>query len=225
VIDSSSSTYQPVRFNERTWRALVRRVAWFAAVAFIGGIAFARGIGWSSWGLYYWLFLWFVGWLSNTLAATEWTIAGRELGRRRWLSRPGSKPSKLMELGRDVQAVHETRYRWRVWPNAIFVAPWQSGRLVEALERADVHVDDWRADWAHRHRLLNRFGVIAYYGGAVAVLLALALVPLPQPGSGTSTGAFLAPVGAVVLGLAALVLGFAIDYLPWRTRKPSAQEG
>jgi hypothetical protein len=222
VIDSRGGADQPVTFNERTWRALVRRVAWYAAVACAGGIAFAGSIGWSNWGLYYWLFLWFAGWLSNTLAATEWTIAGRELGRRRWFSWPGSKPSKLMELGPDVEAVHETRYRWRVWPNVIFVAPWQARRLVEALERADVHVNDWRADWAQRHRLLNAFGAIAYYGGAVGMFVSLALLPLPRPGSGPSTGAFLAPVGAVVLCLAAIVLGWAIDYLPWSMRKPSA---
>jgi len=183
------------------------------------------GYGWANWLLAYWLFLSLVGWLSNTRAATEWTIAGHELRRRGWLSRPGREPSKVMDLGPDVEAVHETRYRWRIWPNAIFVAPWQARRLVEAMERADVCVNDWRGDWAHRHRLLNAFGVLAYYGGAVALFVAIALLPLPRPGSGADTGAFLAPVGAVVLCLAAFVLGWAIDYLPWKMRKPSAQDG
>jgi hypothetical protein len=194
-------------------------------VACAGGLAFARDFGWSSWVLAYWFSLWSVGWLSNTFAATEWTIAGHELCRRRWFSGPGRKPSKVMDLGSDVEAVHETRYRWRVWPNVIFVAPWQAGRLVEAMERADVHVSDWRGDWAHRHQLLNAFGVFAYYGGAVAVFVALALLPLPRPGSGAGTEAFMAPVGAVVLCLAAFILGCAIDYLPWRMSRPSAQDG
>jgi uncharacterized RDD family membrane protein YckC len=182
------------------------------------------GYGWASWLPAYYLFVSLVGWLSNTLKATEWTVAGRELGCRSWHSWPGRKPSKVMDLGPDVEAVHETTYRWRVWPNAIFVAPWQARRLVEAMERADVRVIDWRGDWARRHRLLNGFGVFAYYGGAVGVFVAIALLPLPRPGSGAGTGAFLAPVGAVVLCLAAFALGWAIDYLPWSMRKPSAQE-
>ncbi len=223
MIDSRGSSDEPVRFNERTGRAVLARVGWYVAVACAGGVAFARVFGWSNWGLY-WLFPWFVGWLSSTLKATEWTIAGHELRRRRWLSRPGSEPSTVMDLGPDVKAVHETRYRWRVWPNVIFVAPWQARRLVEAMERADVRVNDWRGDWARRHRLLDTFGLFTYYGGAVGVFVALALLPLPRPGSGAGAGAFLAPVGAVAICLAAVVLGLAIDYLPWSIREPSARD-
>jgi uncharacterized RDD family membrane protein YckC len=220
LIDSRRATDQPVRFNERTGRAVLRRVGWYIVMACAGGIAFARDFGWPNPGLVYWLFVSFVGWLSNTLAITEWTIAGRELGRRRWSSWPGSKPSKVMDLGPEIEAVRETTYRWRVWPNAIFVAPWQARRLGEAMQRADVRVNDWRGDWAHRHRLLNALGVLAYYGGAAAIFVALAL--LPRPGSGA--GAFMTPVGAVVLCLAAFVLGWAIDYLPWSMRKTPAQD-
>lgn len=203
----------------------MRRVGWYAAVACAGGIAFAMGYGWANWLLAYWFFLCLVGWLSNTLKATEWTVAGRELGRRGWLSWPGRKPSKVMDLGPDVEAVHETRYLWRIWPNAILVAPWQARRLVEAMERADVRVNDWRGDWAHRHRLLNALGVLAYYGGAVALFVVIALLPLPRLGSGVGAVAFLAPVGSMVLCLAAFVLGLAIDYLPWKMNKPPAQDG
>jgi uncharacterized RDD family membrane protein YckC len=91
------------------------------------------------------------------------------------------------------------------------------------MGRADVRVNDWRGDWGRRHRLLDALGVVAYYGGAVTVFVALALLPLPRPGS--STGAFLAPVGALVLCLAVFVLGWAIDYLPWKMNKPPAQDG
>jgi hypothetical protein len=220
VIGSRSSADQSAKFNERTVRAVLRRVAWFAVVACAGGIAVARDFGWSNWLLAYWLFLWSVGWLSNTFRATEWTIAGHELGRRSWRSWPGTKPSKAMDLGPDVEAVHETRYRWRVWPNTILVAPWQARSLVGAMERADVHVSDWRGDWARRHRPLDLVGSFTYYGGAVGVFVALALLPRP----GSVADAFLASVGAVALCLVAFVLGLVIDYLPWQTRKPSAQD-
>jgi hypothetical protein len=183
------------------------------------------GYGWANWLPAYWLFLSLVGWISRTRAATEWTIAGHELRRRGWLSRPGTEPSKGMVLGPDVEAVHETGYRWRIWPNAIFVAPWQARRLVEAMGRADVRVDDWRGAWVDRHPLVNALGVLAYYGGAVALFVAIALLPLPRPGSGADAGAFLAPVGSMVLCLAAVVLGLAIDYLPWSMRKSPAQDG
>jgi len=140
VIDSTSTTCRPARFNERTVRAVARRVGWYIVVACAGTIAFARDFGWPNPGLAYWLFLWFVGWLSNTLAITEWTIAGHELSSRRWFSWPSSKASKIMDLGPDVEAVHETRHRWRVWPNSIVVEPWRAGRLVEAMEQADVRI-------------------------------------------------------------------------------------
>ncbi len=220
MIDSTSTTCRPARFNERTVRAVARRVGWYIVVACAGTIAFARDFGWPNPGLAYWLFLWFVGWLSNTLAITEWTIAGHELSSRRWFSWPSSKASKIMDLGPDVEAVHETRHRWRVWPNSIVVEPWRAGRLVEAMEQADVRINDWRAGWTRRHQLLNAVGMLAYYGGAVAIFFALALLPRP----GSVTGAFLAPVAAVVLCLAAFALGLAIEYLPWSMRKPSAQD-
>lgn len=153
MIESRGAIDQPVKFNERAWRAVLLRVGWWVVVAFAGCVAFARN-DWPNWLPAYWLFLWSVGWLSNTLRATEWTIAGDGLGRRSWLSWPGSRPSKIMDLGPDVEAVHETRCRWRVWPNAILVAPWQAQRLVEAMERANVRVDDWRGEWARRHRLM-----------------------------------------------------------------------
>jgi len=125
MIDSTDTTDQSVRFNERTGRAVLRRVGWYAAVACAGGIAFAMGYGWANWLLAYWFFLCLVGWLSNTLKATEWTVAGRELGRRGWLSWPGRKPSKVMDLGPDVEAVHETRYLWRICRTR---SSWRHGR-------------------------------------------------------------------------------------------------
>jgi uncharacterized RDD family membrane protein YckC len=210
---------QPVRFNGRTGLAISRRVGWYAAVVCVGGLAFAIGYGWPSWVLAYWLFFWLVGWLSNTLAMTEWTIAGHELRRRRWFSRPGSKLSTPMELGPQVECVHVAWSRWRIWPGgyAIDVQPWQARRLVGAMERAGIRVNDWRGDWARRHRLLNTFGVLGYCGGAVAIVVVIALGGL-KPGSGVSFFLYFAAIGALCLGL-------AIDYLPWSMRKPSAQDG
>ena len=218
MIGSTGVTDQRVRLNERTGRAVLRRLGWFAAVACAGGLAFALGYGWPSWALAYWSMVWLVGWLANTLAASEWTIEGGELRRRRWLSWPGSKPSPVMPLGPQVEIFHESWGRWRIWPGgfAIDVQPWQTSRLVGVMERAGIRVDDWRGAWARRHRLLNAFGVLVLCGGAVAVFVAAALAPL-RPGNVVGAVAFSACVGALVLGL-------AIDYLPWSMRKPSAQD-
>jgi len=193
-------------------------VGWYVAVAGVGGLAFALGYGWPNWMLAYWLSLWLVGWLSNTLAATEWTVAGRELCRRRWFSWPGSEPSAVMELGPQVECVHVAWSRWRIWPGgyAFDVEPWQTSRFVGAMERADVRVNDWRGDWSQRHRLLNAFGVLGYCGGAIAIIVVIALGGL-RPGGVVSFVAYGASVGALVLGL-------AIDFLPWKMRRPEAQD-
>lgn len=218
MIDVIGAADQPVRFNERTGRGVLRRVGWYAAVACVGGLAFAMGYGWPSWVLAYWLSLWLVGWLSNTLAATEWTIAGRELRRRRWRSWPGSKLSAPMELGPQVEIIHVAWSRWRIWPGgyAVDVQPWQTKRLVAAMERAGVRVDDWRGAWSRRHRLLNILGVLGYCGGAVAIVLVIAFGGL-RPGSVVSFVVFGASIGGLVLGL-------AIDYLPWKTNRSSARD-
>jgi uncharacterized RDD family membrane protein YckC len=193
-------------------------VGWYVTVAGVGGLAFALGYGWPNWMLAYWLSLWLVGWLSNTLAATEWTIAGRELRRRRWFSWPGSKPSAVMPLGPEVEIVHVAWSRWRIWPGgyAIDVRPWQTSRLVGPMERADVRVDDWRGDWSRRHRLLNAFGVLGYVGGAIAIIVVIALGGL-RPGSVVSFVAFVASISALLLGL-------TIDFLPWGMGKAAAQD-
>src|ERR1035437_5871743 len=218
MIATTGAADRPVRFNERTGRAVLIRVGWYAAVACAGGLAFWLG-GWAAGVLAYWLLLWLVGWLSGTLAATEWTIAGRELRRRRWFSWPSSKPSVVMELGPQVEIVHESWSRGRIRPYgpAIVIGPWQTSRLVGAMERADVRIDDWRGDWSRRHRLLNAFGVLSYCGGAVAIVVVIALGGL-KPGSSVSFFLYFAAIGALCLGL-------AIDYLPWKMRKPSAQDG
>jgi hypothetical protein len=145
----------------------------------------------------------------------EWTIAGRELRRRSWLSRPGSKPSPVMELGPHFEIVHETRTGWRIRPHgpAIHVARGQATSLTGAMERAGVRVIDWRGDWARRHRLLDRVGLLITLVGAVGMLVTVAQEPLHTVG----IAAFWASWGA-------MMLGFTIDFLPWRMRGPSATD-
>ncbi len=206
----------PAKFNERTGRAILIRVGWYVAVGCLGELAFAIGYGWSAWILAYYPLLWLVGWLSNTLSLTEWSVDGRELSRRRWFCRPGSVPSAVIELGPRVECVHVAWSRWRIWPGgyAIDVPPWQASRLVEALASAGVRVDDWRGDWSRRHRLVQAIGMLAYCGGAVGVFAAIALAPL-RPASAYGLAAIGTAVGAFCVGL-------AIDFLPWTLRKPKA---
>ena len=219
MVGSGGTDNQPVRLNERTRPAVLLRVGFYAAVACLGEIAFAIGYGWPSLLMIYWPTLWLVGWLANTLSATEWTVTGSELRRRRWLSRPGSKPSAAMPLGPQVEIVHESWSRWRVRPYGLVIAvqPWHNRRLVDAMERADVGVNDWRGEWTRRNRLLNDLGLLVMWGAAPALAFVVgALAPL-KPDSVVGAMAFLALVGALVLGL-------AIDILPWTLRRPSAQD-
>lgn len=209
---------RPVRLNERTRRAVLVRVGMFAGVACAGEIAFAIGYGWPSFVVAYWPILWLVGWSSNTFSATEWTVAGGELYRRRWLSRPGSAPSAVIALGPQIEIVHETSSRWRIRQSGsvMTVQPWRTRGLLDLMQGANVRVDDWRGNWARRHRLIDALEALSYGGAAVVALPVIALAPL-KPDSAVGTAAFSALVGL-------LVLAFAIDFLPWSFRRPSTQE-
>ena len=212
----STTLDEPVVLNVRTGRSILIRLAFFAAWAAAGDVAFALG-GWGNFALLYFPFLCAVGCLSQLAVATEWTVTGHELRRRRWLSRPGSKPSAAMSLGPEVEIVHESSGRWRVWPYgaAIDVEPWRTARLVGAMEQGGVRIDDWRGRWAHRHRLLNAAGIAAFVVGMVGIVVAIALVPL-HPGNIAGGIAF----GAAVAGL---VVYIAMNLLPWQLSSPEAQ--
>lgn len=215
---SSASPDQPLRVNERTGRAILKRVVYFLAVLSVGEIAFALGHYETTWIYSYWAIIWLIGWLSSTLSMTEWTVAGHELRTRRWFSRPGSKTSKIMDLGPDFECVRVAWFGWRIWPYGFSIAlqPGQSSRLVKAMTGVGVRIDDWRGEWSRRHPLLNALGVLGYAGGAVAITAVVAMGGL-RPGG---VGGF-ATFGAAIAGLC---LGLAIDYLPWKMRKLSSRE-
>ncbi len=214
--DSTGSLDQAVILNARTTRSVLARIVFFAAWAAAGDLAFVLG-GWGSFALFYFPFLCAVGCLAQLVVASEWTVAGPELRRRRWLSRPGSKPSAVMALGPEVEIVHESAGRWRIWPSgaAIDVEPWRTTLLVGAMQRAGVRINDWRGKWARRHRVLNALGIVALGVSAIAIVVAIALVPL-RPGSIGGAIAFWTAV-------AGLVLYMAMNFLPWTMSKAEAQ--
>jgi hypothetical protein len=96
----------------------------------------------------------------------------------------------------------------------MYVARGQAASLVGAMERAGVRVVDWRGDWERRHRLLDRFGLLIALAGGVGLLVTVAQGPLRTVG-----------FAAYCVFWGALMLGFAIDYLPWRMRRRPAQVG
>src|ERR1035437_10218471 len=126
VMDSRSATDRPVRFNERTWRRGLAQVGFIAGVACLLDLEFALGLGWSDWALVVGPIVFLVLLLLMLAGTAEWTIAGHELRRRGWLSRPGREPSLVMELGPQVEIVHETRRLWRVRPNGLALGGWQT---------------------------------------------------------------------------------------------------
>ena len=127
-----------------------------------------------------------------------------------------------MALGPEVEIVHESAGRWRIWPSgaAIDVEPWRTTLLVGAMQRAGVRINDWRGKWARRHRVLNALGIVALGVSAIAIVVAIALVPL-RPGS---IGGAIAFAELFLLGVfLGLVLYMAMNFLPWTMSKAEAQ--
>jgi uncharacterized RDD family membrane protein YckC len=213
VIDSRADADQPVSVGARTRRGVLARLGLVAVAACLLDLGLALGLGSSDWTLVVGLIVFIVLSLLMLAGTAEWTVAGHELRRRGWLSRPGCEPSLVMELGPQVQIVHESRLVWRVRPNGLSLGGWQARGLSGAMERAGVRVNDWRGDWARRHRLLDTLGGVALYGGGAG------LIVMPILGSQWSLfrAAAFTCSGAVFLGL-------AIDYLPWSMRKTPAQD-
>jgi len=169
--------------------------------------------GWSEWVLAIGLIFFLATWLLVLGASAEWTIADQELRVRPWL-RAGHKPSAVIALGPQIEMVHEGRHRWRLVPNGPALGaqpgrPWQTRRLVEAMEQAGVRINDWRGDWARRHRVLDTLGLLTLWGGLAGIIV-MPAVRAAWPGLFTAT------VGLACSG--ALFLGLAIDWLPWSMR-------
>ncbi len=212
---------QPVRLNERTRRGVLMWMGLGVLTACVLELVGARsliaqGFDWVDLVMLFPIpFVIAIG-LVMVGTVTEWTIAGHELRRSGWLSRPGRQASPVMELGPHLEIVHETRTGWRIRPYgpAMYVARGQAASLIGAMERAGVRVVDWRGDWERRHRLLDRLGLLITVVGAVGMLVTVAQGPLHAVG----IAAFWASWGA-------MMLGFTIDFLPWRMRTHSAQVG
>lgn len=227
MIDSGGASDQPIRVNARTRQGVVAQVGLAAALACWMELYFSvphfgafwsQGSDRSAWELALWPAIFLVIWRVALGRTIEWTVAGDELRRRSWLSRPGSEPSAVIALGPDVEVVHEIRGRWRVWPTGCAIDVWygQTSRFIGAMERAGVRVDDFRGDWERQHRRQSRLAVLAYCG-AVATLLA-------TPALGIAVGSGL-PLVPLVAAVGLLFLGQRIDKLAWTSAKPSPQDG
>jgi hypothetical protein len=206
VIGSMSPPTRRVRLNART-RGLPGTAALFAGVACLLDSAFALGHGWSGWLLAPVPVACFVAWLAVSATASEWDVVGGALERRKWLSPPGTEPAIVIELGPQLQIVHESRYRWRFQPTAavIDLYPWQTTALTGAVEQAGVRVRDTRADWARANRPLATPGALAPIGGLGILLLTVWL------GVQVQFSNF-----AVVASACLIVAGAAVDRMPAR---------
>lgn len=217
MIDSARAADQPFRMGARTWRGVLARAGASAVWACLVVLIFALAFGWSEWVLAIGLIFFLATWLLVLGASAEWTIADQELRRRPWLSRSGDI---IMALGPQFEVVHERRHLWRLVPNGPALGaqpgrPWQTRRLVEAMEQAGVRINDWRGDWARRHRVLDTLGLLTFWGGLAGIIV-MPAVRAAWPGLFTAT------VGLACSG--ALFLGLAIDWLPWSMRN-SARGG
>ncbi len=221
MIDSGGAADQPVRLGGRTRRGVLAWIGLGAVAAgvleFVGARSLiVQGFDWVDPVMLLIPILVIVAvWLVLLGSATEWTIAGRELRRRGWLSRPGSEPAAVLELGPQFEIVHETRSGWRIRPHgpAIYVTRGQAAFLISTMERAGVCVIDWRGDWASRHRTLDRLAVPMTLIGGAGLLVTVAQGPLRAVG-----------FEAYCLFWGFMMLGWAIDFLPWRMRKPSTRD-
>jgi hypothetical protein len=217
MIDSAGAADQPFRMGARTWRGVLARAGGSAVGACLVILIFALAFGWSEWVLAIGLIFFLATWLLVLGASAEWTIADQELRRRPWLSRSGDI---IMVLGPQFEVVHERRHVWHLVPNGPALGaqpgrPWQTRRLVEAMEQAGVRINDWRGDWARRHRVLDTLGLLTLWGGLAGIIV-MPAVRAAWPGLFTAT-AWVACSGAVFLGL-------VMDWLPWSMRN-SARGG
>jgi hypothetical protein len=228
-MDSGGTAGEGIRMNARTVRSAAAQAILAAALAgwFLILESVPQSVPQSSGPAPDWLALnlaltvvaFLVFWRVLTGRTTEWTVAGGKLLRRKWLSLPGREPRVLMPLGPEAEIVHESRTKWRVWPDgsAIDVIwPRQASRFVGAVAGTGARVDDFRGDWGREHPRLNRAALLAYCVGAVA-FLATPIVALLL-GSGLPVIPFI--VAAITAGV-----GQAIDRGPYKKPKPAAQNG
>jgi hypothetical protein len=228
VIGSGDASDKPVaalgqfvRLNERTRQGVLAWIALWIVATCILELVLARslidqGFDWFDPVLLISVPVFIAVGLVIVGMVREWTITGNELRGRGWLSRPGRNPSLVTKLGPHLEIVHETRTGWRIEPYGptIYVSRGQAASLIGAMERAGVRVIDWRGDWARQHRLLDRLGVLMGLGGGVGLLVTVAQGPPLALG-----------FTAFCVFWGALMLGFAIDFLPWKMRRQSAQVG
>lgn len=219
MIETARASEQPIRLNQRTWRGVL---AWIGlGVAGVGVLEFvgarwliAQGFDWVDPVTLIPIPVFIAIGLAVFGTVTEWTVAEHELRRRSWLSGPGRKPASVMQLGPHLEILHETRTGWRIQPygTAIYVARGQGPLLISAMERSGVRVNDWRGAWERRHPMLDRLGSLITLVGVVGQLLILAQGPWSTIG-----------FASFWLFWSAIMLGFGIDFLPWRMRKQSTQ--
>jgi hypothetical protein len=212
VADSTNTTTL-VRLDARTPRGFSAGVALAAAFGCFFGLGFARVFGRPGWAPALGP-LFAIGLaLLNVAATTEWTVAGHDLCRRGWLSKPGSEPHVVMTLGPQVEFVHEHSRDWQLRPRgpSIVLWPWQAASFVSAIESTGVRISDWRGDWARRHPLLDKLGLLAQLGlvaGGMAEMLLIAIGwQMPQLLSWLFYSSFL--------------LVIALDFLPWNLLQPT----
>jgi hypothetical protein len=218
-MDPGGAAGRPFRLNPRTRAtALILAVLvaaasfWLTALWSVPGIGGEPGPIWIP-GLL--IDPVFVLCLGIFFAPPEWTISDGWLSRRSWRSMPGTKPTRLVALGPDVEIVHETRNRWRMQPDGYEIVTWgRSAGLAAAMAQAGVRVDDFRGDWERQHPVINALAVLAYVG-AVAALLST-----PLFGFAIGHGIPLTPV---VVGICLVMVGRTLDRGPWRQPKPSSQ--
>jgi hypothetical protein len=120
-MDSEGATDQPVRFGARTWRGVLGLLGVGAAAIGILAFVLARslivqGFDWVDPVMLVPIPVVIAIGLVILGTITEWTIADHELRRRGWLSRPGSKPASVLQLGPQLEIAHETRSGWRIRP-------------------------------------------------------------------------------------------------------------
>jgi len=222
MTDSVGGAARATRLNARTRKSVAVQVLAAGALAGWMELVGLVPIGWVSWphnpetaalAVASWAITFVVVWRVMLGRTIEWTVADSELRRRSWFSRPGSKPAVVMTFGADAEIVHETRFRWRIWPNGsdIRIWPGQTRALTEAMGAAGVRIDDFRGDWERGHKQLSNWAVVAY------CVAAGFLFGSPLVGIAVGSG----PLTPILVALVAAYIGDRIDRGPWTQSRRS----
>jgi hypothetical protein len=91
--------------------------------------------------------------------------------------------------------------------------PWQTASFVSAMESTGVRISDWRGDWARRHPLPDKLGLLAQLGLVASCMAEMLLIAI----------GWQVPQLLSLLFSLSILLVIALDFLPLNLLQPTVR--